>query len=65
MRQKQKEKRSFSFLAMPSAVITYLKLQQMSGKSKNLRRRIISTSLLCVFSVFKYYHKRGSAYYEN
>ena len=36
MRQKQKEKRSFSFLAMPSAVITYPKLQQMSGKSKKI-----------------------------
>ena len=28
--QKQKEKQSFSFLVMPSAVVTYLKLQQTS-----------------------------------
>ena len=37
MRQKQKEKRSFSFLAMPSAVLTYPKLQQMRQKQKEKR----------------------------
>ena len=32
--QKQKEKQSFSFLVMPSAVITYPKLQQTSAETK-------------------------------
>ena len=36
MRQKQKENHRFSFLDMPSAVLTYEKLQQMSGKSKKI-----------------------------
>ena len=32
--QKQKEKRSFSFLAMPSAAVTYPKLLQTSAETK-------------------------------
>ena len=32
--QKQKEKQSFSFLVMPSATVTYPKLQQTSAETK-------------------------------
>ena len=45
--QKQKEKQSFSFLVMPSATVTYPKLQQTSAETKRKTKFFIFSYSEC------------------